>query len=336
MNGTTEWMRRWSTGSRALALLVLLPVLAVPVRAEEAAAAAAAAAAPKAADISSRSLAGHVFTPSLIIRAPFANTSFQMATLAGSAKAKGPLLDNGAVEPGERKYPFATYGQSLLLEVKVWEGISVRAAGIGTFNSGTTAAAAVVLGTEVRYSGLIGATAGLKLGESVRVAVVADVSRGNQIGLLLLPAILASIDAQTILSGDAILETTTTTTTAGVSAAWSPWAPLGLIANASWVNVSKDFPGAGGAARDGVELGGAADLYFGAFTPVPAALTVSYRALLPIDSGAQAVKDLSFGLFYAGRTDLNLGLDVGRRSFKFRDQYESIATVGQISMRYFW
>ena len=340
MNGTTKWRPGWSQVTKTLALLMLVPALASSVRAEEPPAVAATAptsAAPRPADVSTRSLAGHVFTPSLIIRGPFANTSFQMATLAGTASAKGPLLDNGSVDPNEKKkYPFATYGQSLLLEVKVWDGISVRAAGIGTFNSGTTAAAAVVLGTDVRYSGLLGATAGLKLGESVRVAVVADVSRGNQLGLLLVPAILESIAAGSIQAGDAILDTSTTTTTAGLSAAWSPWAPLGIIANASWLNISKEVPYSGGAARDGVEVGGAADLYFGAFTPVPVALTASYRALIPVDSDAQAIQDLSFGLFYAGRADLNLGLDVGRRSFKFRDQYESVAAVGQISMRYFW
>lgn len=364
MNGTQGFRLQRSMLSTLAVLLVLASAPFAPVRAQEPApgaaapapadatpptasgtvapAAAVSAPAPAAApvsnpsDTSTRSLAGHVFTPSLIIRGPFANTSFQMATLAGSAKAKGPVLDNGTVEPGEKKYPFATYGQSLFLEVKVWDGISLRAAGLGTFNSGTTAAAAVVLGTEVRYSGLLGATAGMKLGESVRVAVVADVNRGNQVGLLLLPAILASIDAGDIQTGDAILDSSTTTTSAGISAAWSPWVPLGIIANASWVNVSKDIPWSSSAALDGVEVGGAADLFFGAFTPVPVALTVSYRALIPVDSGAQAVQDLSFGLFYAGRTDLNLGLDLGRRNFKFRDQYESIATVGQISMRYFW
>jgi len=299
-----------------------------------------------------RELGGHRFMPALGIVEPFATTSFGTYLMVGAGTTKGSLtlqLPGSPAPPPQTisgTVSYAAVGGVLGYEYEILSGVSARIGLSETLYSGTTGAAAAVVGTNARLGLGLGLTAGLPLGDSVRVAAVFDATYAPRIGLLLGPAIKAAYDScstgvancefdvSKLFQQQNVLELVP-----GVAASWAPWRALGLTGNVSYSYASIDVAGSGTTSRSGVDLGAAVDLDLYMLWKVPVGLQVTWSSLIPVsgDAGSRYT-DVGGGLFYTGRKDLSVGIQFVDRRFKVTPDVDvSWKTfVSLIGLRYYW
>jgi hypothetical protein len=282
-----------------------------------------------------RSLEGHVFTPSLNVRSPFAVTAFQADLLYGTADATGPTYDVDGNVTGSRTYTAAAMGQAFSYEKKLLEGVSVGLGAITELDSGIDGPSAVVVGAEISFGAFGRATAGHRFGP-VQVAATFDASYAPRLGLQIIEAVKVALEDRVLNSGAAFNQSNVLTLKPGVAAAWSPFKALGITANVDWQWASLDSTRDSRQEETGTDFGIAADLDFGTFTSVPVALLGSYRVTAPVGgNGVDRITVGSGGLFYTGRPALVLGLEVGRRDFTFRN-LDASSTIANIRFQYLW
>ncbi len=318
-------MRGWTITLALLAALAAAPAAAAPEgRADP-------AAQPGTAN---RTLNGHVFTPGLLIRSPFAVTTFQADLLYGSGTATGPAYDSAAVAIGDRTYTFAAEGQSFGYDARIAEGVSVGGGVVSQLYSGIDGPSVVVVGTEIG-AGLFGrATAGRRLGP-VHGALTFDASYGPRYGILVLEAIQMALQGG-LDSASAFSESNAWTLKPGVAAAFAPTPALGLTASVDYQWVSLAKTGSSRQTESGIDAAFTADLDFGTFTSTPISALATFRMTAPIGSnGVSRVLDYSVAAYYTARPALALGLEVGWRSFSVRS-LDADAAIAQIRVQYFW
>jgi hypothetical protein len=282
-----------------------------------------------------RTLGGHVFVPTLLVRSPFAVTSFQMDVLYGAGDATGPALDVNGRPIGESTYSFAAMEQRFGYEGKLGDGLSL-AGGVDTqLYSGIDGPSAVVVGVQVGV-GLFGRfTAGKRLGP-VHAAFTFDADYGPRYGILVLQAIQAAIDARELDSASAFSDQNVWTLKPGFAVAWAPHPLVGLTASADYQWLRLHNVDAGTDDRSGVDVGLAADVDVSKLVRAPVALVAGWHTTMPVGSpGLSRVVDYSAGAYYTGRAALVLGLELGWRSFTVRDLDTSM-TVAQIRLQYLW
>jgi hypothetical protein len=241
---------------------------------------------------------------------------------------------------------YAATGGVLTYEYQIWRGISARVGLSETLYSGTTGAAVAVVGTNIRLGLGAGLTAGMQLGDSVRVAAILDATYAPRIGLLLGPAIKSAYDScqaglssctfdfSKLFDQENVFEVQP-----GVSAAWAPLRSLGVTGNLTYVyskiaGTNTDTPD-GNAVMPGL----AVDLDLGQLTRVPLGLQVTWSSLIPISGGGSSrFTDVGGGLFYTGRKDLSLGLQVVDRRFRVSPSTDVSWTtiVAMIGLRYYF
>ena len=282
-----------------------------------------------------RSLNGHVFTPSLVVRSPFAVTTFQADLLYGTGKATGPTYDTSGNVTGSRTYTAAAMGQSFAYEKKLLDGVSVGLGAITELDSGIDGPSAVVVGAEIALGAFGRATAGHRFGP-VQVAATFDASYAPRLGLQLVEAIKVAIEDRVLDAGAAFNQSNVLTLKPGVAAAWAPFEALGLTASVDWQWASLDTTREARQEETGTDLAFAADLDFGTFTSVPVAVIGGYRVTAPVGgNGVDRITTGAGGVFYTGRPALVLGLEVGRRSLTVRN-LDTSSTVANIRLQYLW
>lgn len=282
-----------------------------------------------------RSLAGHVFTPSLLVRSPFAVTAFGADLLYGTGTATGPSYDVAGFVVGDETYTFAAMGQNFSYERKVAEGVSLGGGAVSQLYSGIDGPSAVVVGAEIAFGAFLRGTAGRRFGP-VQAAFTFDASYAPRIGILVFDAIEKALREGELESGAALAQTNAWTFKPGLALAWAPHRALGLTASADYQWVSLDTEDPGTQEQDGVDAGIAADLDFGTFTSVPVALVAAYHTTAPLGSrSVTRVIDVSGGVYYTGRPALVLGLEVAQRSFTLRE-LDSDGVLAQIRLLYLW
>jgi hypothetical protein len=334
-----------------LALLLLAPI---PGRAEEAAPPAAAIASPPApaATESARELGGHTFMPALGIAMPFATTSFGtwLSLGAGSTTGRITLQLPGSPPPApqviEGKVSYAAIGGVLAWEYAFLPWLSARVGFSETLYSGITGAAAAVVGTNARIGLGAGLTAGMKLGETVRVAAVLDASYAPRFGLLLGPAIRSAyqscqaglssctFDVDQLFSQKNVFELQP-----GVSASWAPLRALGVTGNLSYVYSQIASNSAGTPSGHALSAGAAVDFDLREVSSAPLGLQLTWNSFVPISGGgSNRYTDLGGGIFYTGRKDLSLGLQLIDRRFRVAPDVDVSWTtfVALIGMRYYF
>jgi len=283
-----------------------------------------------------RTINGHTFIPEILVRSPFAATAASADLLYGSGNATGPAFDVNGVPMGFRTYTFAAMAQTFGYDKKVAEGISVGGGLITQLFSGIDGPSLVVVGAQIG-GGLFGrATAGTQLGP-VQAALTFDAIWGPRIGLLVIQAIQKALDQRVLDTASAFSMQNAWTLKPGFAASWALWRPLGLTGSVDYqwiaINTSDEVPKHGA----GVDLGLAADLDFGTFTPVAMGVLAAIHTTSPLgsDSGVERVNDYSLGLFYTGRPALVLGLEVGRRDLTIRELATKLV-VAQLRLQYVW
>jgi hypothetical protein len=131
---------------------------------------------------------------------PFANTSFGtfLTVGAGSTHGSVSLQVPGSSRPPQTfggEVSYAVVGGVLSYEYAFLRDFAARIVLSETLYSGTTSAAAAVVGTNARLGGDVGLTGGLTIANSLRLSGVLDASYAPRIGLLLGPAVKSAYDS---------------------------------------------------------------------------------------------------------------------------------------------
>jgi hypothetical protein len=301
---------------------------------------------------SGRELAGHVFMPALGLVMPFTTTSFgtYLTMGAGSTTGSVTLQLPGTPPPAPQTIDgtvsYAAIGGVFGYEVEVVRGVSARVKLSETLYSGITGAAVAVVGTNVRLGAGLGVTAGMALGDSVRVAAVFDASYTPRMGLLLGPAIKAAyescqagVSSCTFDVSQLFQQKNVLQLEPGVAASWVPLRSLGVTGNLTWVHASLDRGAGGTTSQEGVSVGAAVDFDFKEVSPVALGLQLTWNSLVPVSGGTDSrFTDVGGGIFYTGRKDLSLGLQLISRRFRVAPSVDvSWSTfVATIGLRYYW
>jgi hypothetical protein len=210
--------------------------------------------------------------------------------------------------------------------------------------SGTTGTALAVVGTNVRLGLDAGLTAGMTFGDSLRVSAVIDASSAPRMGLRVgaaLEALAQSCQAGNCEFdlGNLFEQQNIVTLQPGVAAAWAPLKSLGLVANLSYAWSSIAVSNQPTVTTGGIAAGVAVDFDFMGVSKVPVGLQLTWASLIPV-SGDSSTRytDVGGGLFYTGRKDLSLGLQLFVRRFKVVPEVEvSWSTVmAMVGLRYYW
>jgi hypothetical protein len=282
---------------------------------------------------SDRTLAGHVFVPALLVRSPFATTTFQANLEYGTGTASGQryVLDRPV---GTATYTFAAEAQNFGYEKKLAEGVSVGGGIVSQLYSGIDGPSVVVIGTQIG-AGLFGrGTVGRRFGP-VQAAAYFDAEYGPRYGILVLEAIEQALQSG-FDSASAFTESNAWTLRPGLAAAWAPHPAIGVTASANYQWVSLDTTNSGHQTESGIDAAVAADVDLGYWWRAPLTLVGAYHLTAPLGSnGASRVDDASAGVYYTGRSALALGLEVAWRAFTIRG-LDANATVAQIRVQYFW
>ena len=191
-----------------------------------------------------RELGGHVFMPVLGMVSPFTTTSFGSFMSVGYGSTTGTLtlqLPGNPPPPPQTfrgSVSYVAIGGVLGFEAAFLRYFSARIILSETLYSGTTGAAAAVVGSNARLGGDFGLTASLPIGQSVRVATVLDTSFTPAMGLLLGPAIKSAFDSCSDGSGNCRFDfgqlfeqRNVFAIEPGLAASWAPLPSLGVTAN---------------------------------------------------------------------------------------------------------
>lgn len=282
---------------------------------------------------------------------PFATTSFGTFLTAGAGTTQGSLtlqIPNTAVPPQTftGSVSYAALGGVVGFEYAFLRDFAARVVLSETLYSGLTGAAAAVVGTNARLGGDVGLTGGLPIGDSARVSAVFDVNYAPRIGILLGPAVRAAFDSCTAGVSDChfdfgklFQQKNVLRLTPGVAAAWTPTKSLGLTGNVSYSYSSIETIGSGVASASALSFGLVADFDFHELTSVPVGLQAIWNTETPITSSElSAFTDIGGGVFYTGREDLALGLQMIDRRFRVVPQVDvSWSTfVTTFGLRYYW
>jgi hypothetical protein len=279
-----------------------------------------------------RALAGHVFTPSILIRSPFAVTDVGADLLYGSGTATGPKptvpVGGTDINRGEGTYTFALMGQNFYYDAKVADGVSVGGGLTVQFVSGIDGPSAVVLGLQVD-AGLFGRlTAGREYGP-VRAALTLDASYAPQYAIVVLDAILNR-------GNSALKEANAWNLKPGVALAYAPHRSVGITVSADYQALWLDTTASGWQYESAIDTGIAVDLDVGTLTTVPVSVIGSFRGTIPVGAeDVSSVIDYTLGVFYTGRPPLVVGVELGQRLFRITG-LDATANIAQLKVQYLW
>ncbi len=300
-----------------------------------------------------RELAGHVFLPALGVNSPFTTTSFGSYLTIGAGTTQGSVTVQlpGTPPPAPQTFTgdvsYGAVGGVLAYEWEFMRNVSARLLLNETIYSGTTGAAVAVVGTNARLGAGAGLTAGLWTWESVRLGATLDATYAPQIGLILGPAIKTAYESCTsgvsnctFDFGQLFNQKNVFQVEPGATAAWAPIPALGVTGNARYVFSSLDTSSGGTKTQGAIVVGAAADWDFRAISTVPVGVQLTWSSLLPLTSGSGESRytDVGGGVFYTGRRNVSVGLQVVDRRFRVAPEVDlSWSTfLVMTGLRYYW
>lgn len=295
-----------------------------------------------------------MFTPVVNFTEPFATTSFGSFMLLGAGSTDGSLtlqLPGNPLPPPQTftgKVDYAAVGGILSFEYAFLRDFQARIGISETIYSGTNGSSAAVVGSNARLGGNVGLTAGLPIGNSVRVAAVFDASYAPRLGLVLGPAIQSTFNACSTGTANCkfdfdqlFRQKNVLTVQPGVAASWAPARAVGLTGNISYVYNSTTATDLPTVSQGGISLGTAVDFDFMAVSRVPIGLQLNWASLFVFSNNENTgigYTDLGGGIFYTGRKELSLGLQIVDRRFRVSPDVEVSwkNVVAFIGLRYYW
>ena len=289
-----------------------------------------------------RILNGHVFMPSAAVPNALVTTSFASYLVAGFGSTTGSFQVGSQNFSGT--YDFAGAGSVLGYEHAFGPYFSARLSINEIIYSGIDGKSATAVGTKVQFGGLLGVTASLPVGDSLRVALLLDAGSVPSLGLTVGTGIQNIVNSCGQPSGcdvdtSQLFGTTQVQTVQpAVAATWAPMRALGITGNVAYAHLSQKQHDTTFDA-DTVSLGVSTDYDFGAVSSVPLGLMLQFDWTAPVSgSGVQHVTDLGGGIFYTGREHLAVGLQLIARRFAVEQNLNVswqtyITTIG---LRYYW
>jgi hypothetical protein len=288
-----------------------------------------------------RTLNGHTFMPAADVPWPFTITNLVSDLTLGYGKTTATVTVRNQTFSGTMEY--AAIGGVLAYEYAFWDHFSVRGSLNDTVFSGINGKSALAVGTEIQLGFGVGATASIPLGDTAQVGVLLDFATTPNLALTVLTGLQAIADSCNQPSGchvetGQILGTTTTKTfQPAVAASWAPLRPLGLTGNVAYQHILSS--GATDKSGNAISLAAAADWDFLGHSTVPVGLQLQFSYSIPFNqTGLQHVTDLGGGIFYTGRKDAAVGLQLLSRRFAVAPNVNvSWSTyIAAVGIRYFW
>jgi hypothetical protein len=326
------------------AMLLISPASAQETVTKPAAPAAATAPAPAPSEKMGRELGGHYFMPSHLIDDPFSYTAFAMYFGLGSGNALGPEFQ---LQPpaiiGEKWYGYTGLGLGMLMNVRILEYLSARALLNTTAYLGTGSGAALTVGTSARITGDLGVKGSLPVGENWRFSASVDMSYGPVFSLLLANGLIDALNncrvnpsQCTIDPGSGFQTIDTVTWMAGLAGSWAPTPYLGFTANFQFIAPTKT--GDASIAQNGVVFAASGEFDF---LPLVKWLPLGVNAAYQLTSGVGGNKvatanEAGFGLYYTGRPQMAVGLEIDWKWSTLETQQTSTATLAWVNFRYYW
>jgi len=292
-----------------------------------------------------RELNGHFFMPSHIIEDPFSYTAFAMYFGLGSGNALGPDFQNEPpfILPGERWYGYTGLGLGMLMNVKILEYLSARAMLNTSAYLGTGRGAALTVGTSARITGDVGVKGSLPVGDNWRFSASVDAAYGPVFSLLLANGISEALSncqqnpSQCSFNlGEGFQTIETVTWIAGLAGSWAPTPYLGFTGNFQFIAPTKT--GDASIAQNGLTFAGSAEFDLLPLVKwLPLGVNTAYQITTGVGGNkVPTAQEAGFGLYYTGRKDLALGLEIDWTWSTLSTQQLSTATLAWVNFRYYW
>jgi hypothetical protein len=291
-----------------------------------------------------RELGGHYFLPSHLIEDPFSYTAFGMTFGLGSGNALAPQLQlNPPDIVGTKWVGYTGIGVGFLQNVRILEYLSARIGVATNAYLGTGNGAVLTVGTSARVTGDIGVKGSLPVGKNLRFSATLDASYGPVYSLLIAEGLVDAIKACEadpttckINLGSFLQQEDTVTWTAGLAGAWAPWPFLGIIGNLQFIAPTKT--GKASVSQNGLTAAGSVDFDAKPLLAwLPLGLNATYSITSPIGgNGVSTVQDWGFGLYYTGRHDMALGLEIDWKFNRLESNQAGESTLAWINFRYYW
>lgn len=287
-----------------------------------------------------RVLGGHQFLVSHLVENPFSVTSFGANIAFGMGEALGPRLDLTTLPPTllqeSKWYGYSTLTQQFDFTARIIENLSLRAGIVAGLRQGGSEGSALVVGSNLGISGLLGVKGSVALGDSLRLSLSVQGAYGPRMNILILQGLINAYQAGSFAAADLFQERNAMSLAATAAAAWglTPW--LGFELNVQYLHTkSHDISGS---TQDG--LAGAGSVEFDARPLVnwlPLGADFSYRRTGSVGNGGLADQDeWSWGIYYTGRRDLVLGIEVDQVGGRLETQLRSKQTLGWLNFGYYW
>jgi hypothetical protein len=291
---------------------------------------------------SARALNHHVFQPSQLLAEPFTITTFGTATIFALGDATAPQYDILGNQTGTKSYSIAGYGQQLAFDLRLFHDVSLRLQTNGIIYSGTNARGILVVGGTAQLGASAGLTVGFNIGPTARLAFVADAGFVPQLSVLVGNAVIRAIQDRTFDEGGLFSNANRLRVAPGFSFGWAPDPVIGFVAEGRylWTRIVSGEDTQGLVAQ-GLSLGALASLDLDPLIHWPLAFQASYRGDLPVGSrGINELHQAGLGVYYSGRADLALGLEVDWRHGAIRPgvvpTLTSDTAIGSFIFRYYW
>jgi hypothetical protein len=291
-----------------------------------------------------RILNGHVFMPSATVPSALVTTSFASYLLLSLGSTTGSFTIGDRNFNGT--YDYAGIGAVLGYEHAFGRNFSARLSINDVIYSGINGESAFAVGTQFQVGGTLGVTASLPVGDALRVGVLFDVGSVPGLALTIGSGLRAIIDRCrqggdcNVGNGDIFGTRNATTIQPALAANWAVSRALGVTGNVAYLHVSQD-QNLGTVSGDALALGLASDFDFRAIGWAPIGLMLQFNWTAPFSGDAptlQHVTDLGGGIFYTGRENLALGIQLVARRFAVQPGLSvSFSTViSTVGLRYYW
>jgi len=290
---------------------------------------------------------GHFFLPSHLIDDPFSYTAFSLFFGLGSGNALGPSVQLTPPPPvvleSSKLYGFTGIGVGLAMNVRILEYLSAHALLNTIAYLGTGSGAVIAVGSTARITGQVGVKGSLPVGKQFRFAASFDMSYGPVFSLLIAQGARDIVDACLIDPqncqvdlGQLLQSSNTVTYIGGLVGSWAPLPYLGFTVNGKFIAPTKT--GKASIAQNGTTFAFLADFDAKPLLHwLPLGLNAVYSITQPIGSnGVTTTQDYGVGLYYTGRPELALGLEIDWRKGRLENQQVSDSTLAWINFRYYW
>jgi hypothetical protein len=287
-----------------------------------------------------RELNGHFFVPSLTVPDPFVPTLFSLSTGAGHAWVDGPSFDPRGNPVGGESYRAAALAESMTFQAAILSWWALRLASGGGLYGGVNARSALVLGAIIPLDVTPGTTVSWKIGRFVRLGGTFDFQYQYRTVIDPLAAVRTSLASSQVDTSQVHQRVNSYSVIPGATVAAALHPAVGLVGSVQYLWNGRD-DGTSTQSVSYIVIGVSAQLDLKPLVSrVPLGVLGAYRAQIPFESSERLIQSVEGALFYTGRKDLALGLDLQGQWFDLRPgspfPLSASALIAALTVRYYW